>query len=234
MLGLIWKFRKMITSMEAIEGGEHRKTKADYSNLLAESIREMYRVLKFDRWMSFVFAHKDPEYWHLIVDTAEKVGFEYAGAVKQNNGQTSFKKRQNPFTVLSGQLIINFKKVRNPKAIMKADLGADITDLIIQSIEGVIAKNTGATLEEINDELIIRGLELGFLDVLSKKYQDITPFLLANFDYDRENEKYLLKKNIRISAILFWRLCRFSETALRPTIKRFSEFWKILPKIAGN
>jgi hypothetical protein len=61
----------------------------------------------------------------------------------------------------------------------------------------VIAKNTGATLEEINDELIIRGLELGFLDVLSKKYQDITPFLLANFDYDRENEKYLLKKNTK-------------------------------------
>ncbi len=157
----------------------------------------MYRVLKFDRWMSFVFAHKDPEYWHLIVDTAEKIGFEYASAVKQNNGQTSFKKRQNPFTVLSGQLIINFKKVRNPKSIMKADLGADVTGLIIQSIEGVIAKNTGATLEEINDELIIRGLELGFLDVLSKKYQDITPFLLANFDYDRENEKYLLKKNTK-------------------------------------
>ena len=183
--------------LEAIEGGVHHKTKDDYSNLLAESIREMYRVLKFDRWMSFVFAHKDPEYWHLIVDTAEKIGFEYAGAVKQNNGQTSFKKRQNPFTVLSGQLIINFKKVRNPKAIMKADLGADVTDLIIQSIEGIIAKNHGATLEEINDELIIKGLELGFLDVLSKKYQDITPFLLANFDYDKETENYLLKKNTK-------------------------------------
>ena len=45
----------------------------------------MYLVLKFDRWMLFVFAHKDPEYWHLIVDTAEKIGFEYVGAVKQNN-----------------------------------------------------------------------------------------------------------------------------------------------------
>jgi 16S rRNA G966 N2-methylase RsmD len=183
--------------LEAIEGGEHNKTKNDYSNLLAESIREMYRVLKFDRWMSFVFAHKDPEYWHLIVDTAEKSGFEYVSAVKQNNGQTSFKKRQNPFTILSGQLIINFKKVRNPKSIMKANLGADITDLIIQSIEGVIAKNTGATLEEINDELIIKGLELGFLDILSRQYQDITPFLLANFDYDKETEKYLLKKNTK-------------------------------------
>ena len=51
---------------EAIEGGEHSKTKKDYNNLISKSIQEMYRVLKFDRWMSFVFAHKDPEFWHLI------------------------------------------------------------------------------------------------------------------------------------------------------------------------
>lgn len=186
--------------LEAIEGGELKKTKESYSNLLAESIKEMYRVLKFDRWMSFVFSHKDPAYWHIIVDTAEKIGFEYAGAVKQNNGQASLKKVQHPFTVLYGQLIINFKKVRNPKSIMKADLGADITDLIIQSIEGVIAKNSGATLEEINNELIIRGLELGFLDVLSKKYADITPFLFANFDYHEDTETYHLKKNTKFKA----------------------------------
>lgn len=43
----------------------------------------MYRVLKYDRWLSFVFAHKDPEFWHLIIDTAESCGFEYIGAVPQ-------------------------------------------------------------------------------------------------------------------------------------------------------
>ena len=84
---------------EAIEGGEQNKTKEEYNTLIAQSIKEMYRVLKFDRWLSFVFAHKDPEFWHLIIDTAESCGFEYIGAVPQKNGQTSFKKRQNPFTV---------------------------------------------------------------------------------------------------------------------------------------
>jgi DNA modification methylase len=38
---------------EAIEGGEHQKTKDEYNQLIAESIKEMYRVLKFDRWLSF-------------------------------------------------------------------------------------------------------------------------------------------------------------------------------------
>jgi len=183
--------------MEAIEGGEHHKSKESYNQLMAQSITEMYRVLKFDRWLSFVFAHKDPEFWHLIIDTAEKCGFEYAGAVKQSNGQTSFKKRQNPFTVLAGQLIINFKKVRRPKAMMKAALGMKTGEVVLQTCEGVIAKNHGATLEEINDELIIKGLELGFLDLLQKEYADLTPFLLDTFDYDKQTERFTLKRNTK-------------------------------------
>jgi 16S rRNA G966 N2-methylase RsmD len=180
---------------EAIEGGERHKTKEQYSTLLAASIREMARVLKYDRWMSFVFAHKDPAYWHLIVDSAEKAGFEYAGAVKQNNGQTSFKKRQNPFTVLSGQLIINFRKVRNPRTIGSIALGAPVMDVVMETIESVIAMHEGATLEQINDELVIRGLELGFLDVLAREYADLTPLLRQSFEYDGRTKKYNIHKD---------------------------------------
>lgn len=182
---------------EAIEGGKNDKTKVEYNRLISDSIKEMYRVLKFDRWVSFVFAHKDPEFWHLIIDTAEFCGFEYAGAVSQKNGQTSFKKRQNPFTVLSGQLIINFKKVRNPKTIMKANLGIDISEIVIQTIEGIIAKNNGATLEQINDELIIKGLELGFLDLLKKEYSDLTPILMNTFDYNEKEQRFKIKPNTK-------------------------------------
>jgi len=174
--------------LEAIEGGELDKSKQSYADLIAESIREMYRVLKFNRWMSFVFAHKDPAYWHMIVETAERAGFEYAGAIPQKTDRKTFKKRQNPFTVLHGQLIINFRKVENPKAIMKVSLGADIAEIVVQSIEGIIAKNHGATIDEINDELIIKGLELGFLDILGKEYQDLTPTLRDQFDYDPTTE----------------------------------------------
>jgi 16S rRNA G966 N2-methylase RsmD len=186
--------------LEAIEGGEAKKTKLQYSDLLSLSISEMYRVLKFDRWMSFVFAHKDPAYWHIIVQAAEKAGFEYAGAVKQNNGQATFKKTQNPFTVLSGQLIINFRKVQNPKAIMKVNLGADIAGIVLETIESVIAYHTGATLEQINDELVLKGLELGFLDILSNEYSDLSPVLKSNFEYETASQKFFLKKETKFKA----------------------------------
>jgi DNA modification methylase len=200
------KVTKEDLELEAIEDGEMDKSKNDYNKLIAQSIKEMYRVLKFDRWMSFVFAHKDPEFWHLIIDTAESCGFEYVGAVPQKNGQTSFKKRQNPFTVLSGQLIINFKKVRNPRAIMKANLGMDISSIVMQTIEGIIAKNNGATLEQINDELIIKGLELGFLDLLKKEYSDLTPILLSEFVYDSKNDLFILKDETKFKTQIDVRL----------------------------
>lgn len=184
-------------NQEAIEGGENHKSKDDYNMLIAQSIKEMYRVLKYDRWLSFVFAHKDPAFWHLIIESAESCGFEYVGAVKQSNGHVSFKKRQNPFTVLSGQLIINFRKVRNPRAILKANLGMDIAEVVMQTIEGVIAKNDGAKLEQINDELIIKGLELGFLDLLKKEYTDLTPLLMSNFDYNEQTEVFTIRPDTK-------------------------------------
>ena len=220
---------------EAIEGGEHSKSKNSYNKLIAQSIKEMYRVLKYDRWMSFVFAHKDPEFWHLIIDTAESCGFEYFGAAPQKNGQTSFKKRQNPFTVLSGQLIINFRKVKNPRAILKAHLGMDIADIVMQTIEGVIAKNNGATLEQINDELIIKGLELGFLDLLKKEYTDLSPLLLQYFDYDEEKEIFNIKKNSKFKTHLDERLrIRYyllSYLRRREREEKFSHFDDIIMAI---
>ena len=193
------KVTKEDREREAIEGGSLDKTKEDYSKLIVKSIQEMFRVLKWNRWLSFVFQHQDPFYWYLIVENAEKTGFEYAGVVKQNNGQTSYKKRQNPFSVLSGQLIINFKKIRNPKSIMKANLGLEVSDLILNNIESVIAEHGGATLEQIYDSLITNGLELGFLDKLSE-YQDLTPYLRNNFDYDSSSSKYTLRENTQFKS----------------------------------
>ncbi len=187
---------------EIIEGGRLEKTREEYSALMAQSIRELYRVLKYDRWMSFVFADKNPAYWHTIVETAEKAGFEYMGAVPQSNSTRSFKKVQHPSTVLSGQLIINFRKARSPRTIMKVDLGEDATDLILETAEGIIAENDGATIEEINGDLIIKGIELGFLDLLTKKYDDLSPLLDAYFDLDDETQKYHMPQNKKFKSAI--------------------------------
>lgn len=181
--------------LEIIEGGELDKSKDEYKQLLAKSIKEMFRVLKYDRWFSIVFAHQDPQYWDLILNTAENCGFQYVKMVPQENCKSNFHKRKNPFTVFSGQWIITFRKVRNPKTLMKVNLGADLLELVMQTIEGTIAKFNGATIDQIVHNLILRGKELGFLDMLAKEYSDIRPFLQQNFGYDMERNVYTIPES---------------------------------------
>jgi len=69
-------------------------------------------------------------------------------------------------------------------------------------LKGIIAKNNGATLEQINDELIIKGLELGFLDLLKKEYSDLTPVLLDNFDYNETIEQFTIRKDTKFKTHL--------------------------------
>jgi DNA modification methylase len=206
---------------EAIENGMLKKTREDYKKLISQSIEEMFRVLKWDRWLSFVFAHKDPWYWYLITETAEKCGFEYMGAVAQRNGHSNFHERQNPFTVLTGQLIINFRKVRNPKTMLMANVGMDMGQVILQTVEGIIARDDGATLEQINNEMICKGLEMGFLHLLAKEYKDIVPLLRANFDYDVHTKKYVIrqgeqfKTNLPLEQRIRYYLISYLRTAQR-------------------
>lgn len=185
---------KEIREKECIEKGSLEKSRDDYYDLMKASLQEMYRVLKFNRWLCFVFQHQDPRLWQTLVECAEKLGFEYIGSVRQSNGQVSFKKVQNPFSVLSGQLLMYFKKVDNPKARIKEDLLGDTFDLVLNHIEALIAKDDGASLEEIYAELTIKGLELGFLPELSRNYEDLTALINGNFDFDEKTQKYHIKK----------------------------------------
>ena len=66
---------------------------------------------------------------------------------------------------------------------------------MMETIESVIAMHHGATLEQINDELVIRGLELGFLDILAQEYADLTPLLMAVFEFDDRTKTFNLRKN---------------------------------------
>lgn len=181
---------------ECIEKGSLNKTTDDYYGLMKKSLKQMYRVLKYNRHLSFVFQHQSPQLWQTIVEYAEEIGFEYMGSIRQSNGQTSFKKRQNPLTVLSGQLIMYFKKVENPKNRVKEFLG-DAFDLILNHIEAIIARDDGASLEEIYDELVITGLELGFLHELGTKFESLIPVINENFDYDENDKKYHIKQGAK-------------------------------------
>lgn len=86
------------------------------------------------------------------------------------------------------------KPILNPKTLAKEHLGDDVIALVLNHAEALIAKDNGASLEEIHNEITIKGLELGFLHQLGKDYADLTPLINIHFDLDEESGKYHIKK----------------------------------------
>lgn len=183
---------------ECIEEGSLGKSKYDYYDLMKKSLKEMYRVLKFNRWLAFVFQHQEPKLFQIIVESAENVGFEYVGCSSQDNGQATFVKRQYPTRVLKGQLILYFKKIDNAKTRVKTETGTETLEQMFKDIEKVIVENNGASLELINATLIKMALEGGYHRLMSK-FENVLLLINERFDYDSETKLY----NIRDSARIF-------------------------------
>lgn len=188
--------------LEVIEGGDLNKSKQNYIELLKEAITEMFHVLKFDRWMSIVFAHKDPAYWDAIVKSAQSAGFEYVNTAVQPSSIQSWHKRENPLKVLSGELVLNFRKVRNPKTIAITKVGTDVVQLIKEVAELTIVKNSGASTEDIYNSLIPKLLENGLLSEVKKEIDDITPLLREEFYYSELDNLWKIRPNTKIGCFI--------------------------------
>ncbi|MEI6430219.1 MAG: DNA methyltransferase [Pseudanabaena sp. ELA607] len=187
---------------EAIEGGDLEKSKQEYIDLLSASIEEIFKVLKFDRWLSIVFAHKDPAYWDAIVKSAQEAGFEYVNTAVQFSTTPSLHKKKNPLTVLSGELVLNFRKVRNPKTIAISKVGTDVVQLIKEVAELTIVKNAGASTEDIYNALIPKLLENGLLGQVKKQLDDITPILKQEFVFSDLDNLWRIKPNTKIGCFI--------------------------------
>ena len=174
------------------------KSRYDYYDLMKKSLKEMYRVLKYNRWLAFVFQHQDPKLFQILVESAENVGFEYVGCVSQENtGISSFKKVQNPTRVLKGQLVLYFKKVDSPNTRIKLNAGVESLEQMYKDIESIIVKNNGATLEMINAELIRMALEGGYHSLMGK-FENIIDLINERFDYDSDSKTYHIRSEASI------------------------------------
>ena len=183
---------------ECIEKGSLEKSRYDYYDLMKQSLKEMYRVLKWNRWLAFVFQHQDPKLFQILIESAENVGFEYAGYVGQENtGISSFKKVQNPTRVLKGQLIIYFKKIDNPKTRTKLEAGEQSLEQMYRDIESIIVANNGATLESIHAYLVKMAIEGGYYELMGK-FANATLLINERFDYDPASKLYHIRDEASI------------------------------------
>lgn len=178
---------------EAIEGGERKHSKAEYMNLISQSLTEIAMVLKSGRWLSLVFHHKEPSLWTNIVETAKQVGLEYQNCVTQHTKLPSWHKVDVPQTVLSSQQIINFLRKRSAFFEFKHD-NLTLRNLILNVAEREMIKRDGATLEEIINALIPELFEHNYIHEEALTTTDkIFNLLVQEFDYGNETKLFHVK-----------------------------------------
>ena len=171
---------------ECIEQGSLNKTRDEYYNLMEQSLKEMYRVLKFNRWLVFVFQHQDVRLWQTLRISALNAGFEHIYTLRQNNGQTTFKQRQFTATTVSGQLLVYFRKNKKAGTEVISPLNEKS---LVQCAKEYIMENNGASFAEINDLLVTKAMNEGFLEEYLE-INDIKHFVIQHFEYDEESKKY--------------------------------------------
>ncbi|WP_343352949.1 hypothetical protein V3I05_05875 [Helicobacter mastomyrinus] len=182
---------------ECIEKGSLEKSKYEYYDLMKQSLKETYRVLKWNRWLAFVFQHQDPKLFQILIESAENVGFEYVGSVPQDNGQASFKKVQNPTRVLKGQLIIYFKKIDNPKTRTKLEAGEQSLEQMYKDVEKIIVDNNGTSLESIHAHLVKMAIEGGYYELMGK-FENVILLINERFDYEPNSKLYHIRDEASI------------------------------------
>lgn len=189
------KVTKKMKQLEVIEGGEINHSMDEYKNLLKESLSEMSRVLKPNRWLSLVFHHREPSLWTNIVETAKSVGLEYRNSVVQHTKLPSWHKIDVPQTVLSSQMIINFIRKKHAYFAI-TDEKITLNQLILNVAEREIIKRHSATLEEIINSLVPELFEHNYIYEEAQTTTDkIYNFLCQEFDYNLATKTFSIKQD---------------------------------------
>lgn len=100
---------------EAIEGGDLRFDRAHYLSRIEAAAREMRRVLRPDRWLSLVFAHRDPRLFEAVIAAFGAAGFSFRSAVAQPVSVVwSMHKKTRPASTIAGEAILSFFAGKDP------------------------------------------------------------------------------------------------------------------------
>lgn len=166
---------------EIIVGGEQKLTEDHYIRGLSQSIKTCFHLLKKDRWLSVVFQHWNIRYFEAMLETARECGGTLRAAVTQA-GDTiwSMHKKKNRDRVLSGEMILTFKKEQKSKHRQPTNQRLEIEQLVDLILPSAVNTSNALQGEVLFNRLIteawnrdaLKSLNVGrdeFLDLLSKR-----------------------------------------------------------------
>lgn len=167
---------------EAIVNKQQRKGIDEYRDLMSNSFKELYRVLKPGHWMTMVFHNSDGEVWQAIQDGLADAGFMIGT-------MDTFDKKQKSFNQITSSGAVGYDVVMNcykPKIASRNGVTGNTTDA---AIVGFLAGQLLQLPLEIGEDRTARKLHskaIGFFMLQNKplrnlSFEDFQKLLKTNF-----------------------------------------------------
>ena len=115
-LNYIWEsWFKVITEIktEAIVSPKQNKRFAEYQSLMEDCLKEYYRVLKPNHWITIEFHNSRNAVWNAISEAIQKAGFIIADVHTLNKGQGSYNQVRGAEQAIKQDLVISAYKPRD-------------------------------------------------------------------------------------------------------------------------
>lgn len=142
---------------------KNKNTLPDYTRLMTDSLREMYRVLKPNRWATLIFSNSDDDVWAAIQEAAQVAGFVVRGGREFDKLQRSYKGTKGAKgeeKVATKDVVLNLHKPRVPVVqginLKKVD---DVEEFVLRELrETLLHMSLDAPLQERTSEALARAV----------------------------------------------------------------------------
>ncbi len=134
-LNFLWEsWLKVFTNdtTEAIINTTQLKRLPDYKELITSCFKEMYRILKPNRWITVEFHNSKASVWNAIQDALTKAGFIVAQVTVLDKKQGSFKQVTSSGAVKNDLIINAYKPKQHFEELFLKRAGADLEQDFIE------------------------------------------------------------------------------------------------------
>lgn len=159
-----WMKVKTNIKEEAIMNKSQEKSLKEYHNLMTNSLKEYYRILKPNRWITLEFHNSKASVWNAIQESITKSGFIIAQVAVIDKVQGSFKQVTSAGAV-SKDLVINAykpKKAFEERFLKTAGEGMEVEFAKQQFNHLPVEPNIERTEQMLYSKMLAHYIENGF------------------------------------------------------------------------
>lgn len=164
MIWNAWLGNMPSNTEEAVINPAQKKSVNEYGLLLEAAFSEMFRVLKYGRWISVCFHNKEFKVWNAILQACKKAGFVLVNALPQEPISQSFNQAWAKYSSKTDMIINLVKPFSEDKSYLFEKYGRNGKIKISDAIEEVLNKKESANIKitDLYDRVLMKIMRESF------------------------------------------------------------------------